>query len=545
MKIRISKKQTQILESMAMVFLLLGGFALGLHVVGLDTQILNPGLEGPKVYLNYINFRDMFPSDWSGSLNNHYLDVVNSQGQIVNVAETDQFINHSAYFYADKVTWASSQEGSPTVAWQNTGAAGASQTFDLSIDIENNVPLSDIDKYGNPVEPLGGNSSILQLNYPTISNVKQNPDGTVTYNITNTKLILAPADFVIQLSIPATRSNEHGSGWAEGDWTGVHMRFILYWNTWLSTILNNVGSGTSFNDQAPTIPANATNKLSAFKYIGGFPLTAWVGAWNPVVTDTVPAAPADPLWAWGGTSPPTQIPYDVMQNLMAKAEIRPDLTGHAISLYSDLNATVVDSGSMTSNAVNALEALANSKTPDPTVTAIQYFPLDILDLGTYCTGNGLTVGYTVYYPCCYLRIHVVYGLRGTFSYLWTTQTQQQMKYPGYENRTITIIKTPATLDWLLSLLSNPIFDILAGMFLFLIILVVLAIFAPGVLGLASVVASRGAQKLQSKSKPKRRLSENVLSFPFFILRGETWHLKSRVERIEDHWKKRVRVKRRT
>lgn len=512
MKITISKKQTQIVESIVMALVLLGGLGIGLHVVGLDTQVLNPGLEGPKVYLNYINFRDMFPSDWSGSQNNHYLDVVNSQGQIVNVAETDQFINHSAYFYADKVTWASSQEGSPTVAWQNTGAAGASQTFDLSIDIENNIPLSDIDQYGNPAEPLGGNSSILQLNYPTISNVKQNPDGTVTYNITNTKLILAPADFVIQLSIPATRSNEHGSGWAEGDWTGVHLYFMLYWYTWLSTILNNVGSGTSFNDQAPTIPENATGKQAAFQYVGGFPLTAWVGAWNPVVTDTVPAAPADPLWAWTGPSPPAQIPSDIMQNLEAEVSVRPDLTGHSLSLYSDQKALLVYNGSVTSNSVEALEALANSKTPDPTMTTTQYFPLDILHLGTYATGNGLTQGFTVYYPCCYMRVHVVYGLRGTFTYLWTTQTQQQLKYPGYQNRTVTVVHLPGALDWLTALLMNPLFDLFLGLFTFLIILVLLVIFAPGVLSLGSAVAKAGAKRIESKSKPKRRFSEKVFSY---------------------------------
>lgn len=113
MKITISKKQTQIVESIVMALVLLGGLGIGLHVVGLDTQVLNPGLEGPKVYLNYINFRDMFPSDWSGSQNNHYLDVVNSQGQIVNVAETDQFINHSAYFYADKVTCGVAKKAAP------------------------------------------------------------------------------------------------------------------------------------------------------------------------------------------------------------------------------------------------------------------------------------------------------------------------------------------------------------------------------------------------------------------------------------------------
>lgn len=498
-------KNKSLISTLLAAILLISGSALGLHVITLNPEIINPGLEGPKVYLNWINFRDTVPSDWNGALNNHYLNTINSAGQVINVAETDKFINTTHVGSGEWMWWSSSQEGRPTVTWERY-ALGITKTFILKMDIENNIPLTNITESGNPINPLNGNGSTLQISYPTILGVDPNPDGTVTYNITNTKLILAPADFVLQFSItPAAETGSvFTSGWTEGDWKSVHLRFMLYWNTWLSSILKNVHSDTSFNDNAPNIPADALNKEEAFKYVGGFPLTAWVGEWDPVVQNNAPTGISDPIWFWRNKSPPASIPTEDLENLKAKVDISPDLKGHPVSLYSD-NGVVIDENNVKTNAVDYLEAMAKTQTPDPTLTPIQYFPVDIITLGTYCTGSWQN-GFTVYFPCAYLRLHIVYGLRGTFTYLWTTKTQQDLDYPGYANRTITIVRTPGALDWLTSLFNNPIFLLLLFAFLLMIILVVLAIFAPGVLSLASAAGRAGAKRLEG-TKPKRRLCE--------------------------------------
>jgi hypothetical protein len=494
------------------LILLLGS---GIFLIGTITslsapgQILNPGFEGAKCYLNYVNFRNTFPSGWNGVAVNHYLAQVNDKGNVVNNGETGHFISNDAgNGIDDYVFWSSRDLSNPTVDHHADWLLNHGD-FSLRTDIQSNLPLADLDRNG---VPLSGTTSTLMLNYPIITNQVQNPDGSFTYNVTNQKLILVPVDFVIQFSITSQPSSFTGTKLSEGDWKNVELGFMLYWNTWQSSFLNAI----SQDSYKPNIPADASNKNTYGSYLGGFPITAWVGGWDPTVlpstrTDPISQFLHDPLYFYKGNTPQDTLNQDLLQKLGTKVSVSPDLTGHTIDLYSDQNQVVASKNSMGTNAPDSLEATSQSRAPDPSMTLAQYFTINILELGTLFDGN-MILGWTLYYPSTYMRVHVVYGVYGSYTYLWTTKTEQEQNYPGFENRTMTIIHGAGAFDWLNQIFSNPLFWLMMLLGGLIVLIVLLAIFAPGVLALGSAVAKRGAEKVskggrkgsKSGSKSKRR-----------------------------------------
>jgi hypothetical protein len=296
---------------------------------------------------------------------------------------------------------------------------------------------------------------------------------------------IVPVDYVIQFSVRGDK---------EFGWSDTHLWFVMDTNVWYQTFTKS-----QLLDRNP--PEDA--KLTAYKYRGGFPIWAWIGAWDPMVWQVVDTGKES-----GETENPPQEARDYVQ-------IYPSLSGREITLYTDDPATspyeydLILSKDIMQNpdllddkVVNMIPAL-----PDPRFATTVYFSIFLDKFMPYAEPTGpwwnQWESWKAWFPSAFMRVRVMYAVYGEFVYLWTKQEAEKWEYV-WQNRTTTYEyhEGPWTQFWtgITSWLSNPWTMFWLFLFSILIILVILAVFAPGVLMLGGALAGRAARKIRKKGR---------------------------------------------
>jgi hypothetical protein len=195
---------------------------------------------------------------------------------------------------------------------------------------------------------------------------------------------------------------------------------------------------------------------------------------------------------------------DLKDILMAKVEFAPSLVGQFLSLYNEPSAKFdyeaqLYEGSSFPTETNPQAVTDYVKTPDSRMKKTMYFPINIRNFGTYADPTGWPTGWRIFYPSCYFRMRMLYGVYGNFTYLWTEELAKDplVDYPDEPERHGTLVIHAKGFDlgsWWQGILINPflyLWALIIGGFVLLVTLIVLAIFAPSFLkALGSLVGRK-------------------------------------------------------
>lgn len=317
----------------------------------------------------------------------------------------------------------------------------------------------DVNKRGDPLGVRGANE-IIWYSWET------QPIETAT-QITWTKYgaYLTPVDFIVQLSC---RDAIDGSwGYTE------NLKF------WLA--LDTIRWYNAFSQ--PIQPSDATPEgavIQSYQYKGAFPVFAWISAWDPFVVENA-----------NGQNVP-QIPPE----MDGYTQISPSIAGRQLPLYTSpttlYNEILSSDVWANPSLITGMEQKPNM--PDPRFAETVFTPITLTKFGALKQWGGWGPWYweAYYYPTVFIRVRLLYLTWGQWTYLWTKQEAEQQNYQ-FENRTSTIIIHESAWDSIMrglgQIFSNPLFWIGAAFFGILAVIVILAIFAPGVL-VAATAASR-------------------------------------------------------
>lgn len=293
--------------------------------------------------------------------------------------------------------------------------------------------------------------------------------------LTKRTVYMIPAEFIVQINA------DPSSG--VYTWRDLRLWYALDTNVWL-----NAFAAGGLPEQDPIVE-NGTIRRTAAAFRGAFPVIAWVGAYQD----------------WQFKDPQGNIrttPPD--ENARAFVSVSPSLQGRVIDMFKSpssryelgFTSEIVANPQLLEQTLKA----SISGLPDPRFASTVYFPITLSGFGAYVKPTGLFGSYLSHekwYPAIYYRVRVLYAVYGEWVYVWTKQTEQQVA-PKWENRTATVTVTTdplsGALGGLTAWLSNPFnlaaLGIFGGLFLVAVILIILAIFAPGLLGFLGAAAGR-------------------------------------------------------
>ena len=462
---------------------------VGGGIVRLGT--ISPGFEGAKCYGYGADFR--WASGWPGTYILHkYQD-----------AEETLVSHHSGGFW-DRIYWTTvATPNDMGVGWQSGVNYGTSaQTIkkeypNIGVQIESNIQLADVNRQG---DPLGWDpndpSSGRRIEYWSKTAVKEETADKVLYHYTLTKesFLVVPAEFWIGFYLVPSETNAGtGSGWREGEWQNIVSWFMLDWTVWDNAYHDSWLDDPQVNVFDSLYNGTVLNKQKTWDYRGGFPIAGWIQGWEKAGWTSDGAYQESPQWY--DTRGKEKKVYtieelaDLKDILMSKVQFAPSLVGQFLCLYNEPSASFDYEPSMLEGDYSNEKVTGSVKTPDSRMKKTMYFPINILNFGTYADGDWYN-GWRVFYPSCYFRIRMLYGVYGNFTYLWTEELAKDktVDYPDVvEHHGTTVIHVKGVGSWfegLLALLTSPwtfLWTFIIFGFLALVTLIVLAIFAPGLL----------------------------------------------------------------
>jgi len=447
------------LALMAVGLLLLGSpFLLG---------ILNPGFEGAKCTF----FGSYFPSgswaSYSGTDQLHrYQDaeatLISKSQQLAWVTATNTISWTSLATPNDAgLGWQYKEQGLTTITKDKP---------DLKIHTESSIQLEDITRQGDPLHwndsaPMDGR----RIEYWSKTAVKVNERNdpatnqtiiTYQYELTKESFILAPAEFWVGFYLVPSQANAGGtgSGWREGEWQGIVMWFRLDFNVWDNAYKDSWLDDPKQNVFTSTYDGQILNQQKLSDYRGGFPITGWIQGWDKAGWTSTMSEQEGPVWATrrgkNGDAYYTADQLGTLKNaLMAKCSFSPGMVGQFLSLYNSPDVNFQYKSDMTAGDLSNNGALASDvKTPDSTMKKIMFFPINIENFGSLADGDWWN-GWNVYYPEAYFRVRMIYGVYGTFTYLWTEEVTKPWDQGGLtfpeqvETQGTTIITTTGAGAW--------------------------------------------------------------------------------------------------
>jgi len=421
---------------------------------------INPGFEGAKCYFYGA---DILP-DATRSVNVPGTGVLHRYQDAENYLILD---DHQTYTNV-KETYYWTTRGTPNDAGiGRTKSVGTfTQTWpNMGIHVESNIQLQDITRQG---DPLGWNSSdpmsARRVEYwsKTLVNTDQTPDKTVyTYKLTKESFLLIPAEFWVgYYLVPSQTQANTMSGWQEGEWRDVQTWFRLDFTTWDNAYKDPWMDDPNLNAFDSANNGTISNQQRTADYRGGFPIAGWIQGWQKAGYEKSawetgamnnPSSTSDQWWQTRGTDTKlysAEELTDLQAALMSKVQFAPGLIGQTLSLYDAPDSKFTYNPGSNVNNIGSLTDRV--KTPDSSMKKVMYFPINVLNFGTYTTGN-FWDGFKVYYPSCYFRIRMIYGVYGTFTYLWTESVTKDISEGGLnfpvvqEQHGTTIIDTPGIL----------------------------------------------------------------------------------------------------
>ena len=478
---KIQKNPLIIILLVMLLIILVGG-----GVIRLGT--ISPGFEGAKCYGYGVDFR--WP-DWIGAYKIHrYQDA------------EEPLITHSWTTMNDRIYWASvATPNDMRIGWQkNWVVLGATtQTEDhvsMGVQIESNIQLQDINRQG---DPLGWNitdpTSGKRIEYWSKTATKEETSDKVLYHYTLNKesFIVAPSEFWVGFYLLADNKNAGtGSGWREGEWNNIVVWFMLDFTVWDNAYNDPWLDDPQINVFTTEHEGQIISQQRTYDYRGGFPIAGWVQGWEKAGW-TSSGPEESPVWLQTKGKEDKTYTIDQLaqlkEKLMAKVDFTPDLVGQPLCLYNEPSVTFDYEPNMLEGDYLDDKVTQYTKTPDSRMRKTMYFPINIGTLGTLVEGDFWN-GWTVYYPSAYFRMRMLYGVYGSFTYLWTEELAKDptVNYPEEPERhgtTVIHVKGASSyFEGVSAWFTSPwtfLWTFIIFGFLILVALIVLAIFAPGFL----------------------------------------------------------------
>lgn len=492
------------------------GLILGVDVLGLST--LNPGFEGAKCYF----YGSYFPwQNYAGAYALHrYQD-----------AESSLLSKSSTGTATENIYWGNLATPNDASMVHKYSYGGRDWYYpNLGIHVESNVQLQDITRQGNP-DPLNWNSSnpldAQRIEYFSKVAVKEDLGDKIVYHWSAQKesFLVVPAEFWVGMYVVPDQGGGSnplpGSGWREGDWENVVLWFMLDWATW-----DNAYADAWLNDVETNVFNSAydgaiLNQKKLSDYRGGFPITGWIQEWEKAgFSSSRTGEVQSPVWLSARSKENSEYTIDELANLqtelLAKCQTSPGLIGQFLSLYTGPDVTF-DYLPLDSTSYSADALAKDIQSPDSRMRKVMYFPINIVNVGSLTIGD-IWNGWTVYYPSVYLRVRMLYGVYGNFTYLWTEELAKDplVDYPDqielHDTQVIHVAGIGAMFSGIAGILSNPIFWFFLGLILLVVLLVLLALLVPGSLTLVSALGKAGAKHIEGKMKnqPKKPRKAKVL-----------------------------------
>jgi len=401
---------------------------------------------------------------------------------------------------------------------------------DLKIHVESNLQLEEITRQG---DPLGWNMTnpmdtqrieYTLTRYTKISEGKDAIGNTVViYNVTQEKesFILSPVEFWVGFYlVPAQEKAGTGSTWREGEYQNIVAWFMLDFNVWDNAYENEWTKSPDGNAYVTLFNGSIFNQKRTYEYRGGFPIAGWIQGWEKAGWTSTNSQQDGPVWAdrrgGGGTQPsvdtsPATYTADQLaelkNELMAKVKFSPDLVGQMISLYDAPEVKFEYKSDLQPNFQDLNGTTADVKTPDSTMHKVMYFPINIDNFGTLVKGDWWH-GWNVWYPSAYFRIRMIYGVYGTFTYLWTEEVTKPFDQGGLEfpeeveREQTTVIHTEGVASWFEGLtdwLTNPMTLMWTFFIIIVIVILFVTIFNPGIW--AMIFAGRRKTEAPARAAP--------------------------------------------
>lgn len=459
--------------------------------------VINPGFEGAKCYGYGASFN--FNQDWTGTYALHkYQDAENL------------LVYHSGGeglgTRIDKIWWGSYATPNDIVVCRTStlrylsGQESIKAYPDLGVHVESNIQLQDINRQGDPLHWNDTNPMDAQrIEYWSKTAVKEETAGKVLYHYTLTKesFLIVPAEFWVGFYlVPSETNAQTGSGWREGEWSNIVVWCMLDWTVWDNAYKDPWLDDPKINVFTSEHEGQVINEQRQWTYRGGFPVTGWIQGWEKAGYTSATTYHESPLWYDTRSSESKVYTIeelaDLKDILMAKVQFAPSLIGQFISLYNEPSASFDYEAQLYEGSTFPADTVTDYvKTPDSRMKKTMYFPINILNFGTYAdpvryTGPFVTA-WRIFYPSCYFRIRTLYGVYGKFTYLWTEELAKDpnVNYPAEPERHGTSVIHVEGFDlgtWVGGIITNPftyLWTLIIGGFVLLVTLIVLAIFAPG------------------------------------------------------------------
>jgi len=443
----------------------------------------------------------------------------------------------------EKVYWSSyatpNDAGIGWYEWKYPWSKEERERPHIKVHVESNVQLEHITRQGDP-DPLAWNLDNplegRRIEYWSKKGTKTTETEdivTYEYELTKESFLITPAEFWVGCYlVPAQDEAGTDSGWREGEWSDMTLWFRLDFHVWDNAYFDDWLDDPE--DQVYTTEYGGTviskdKKIEPDAYRGGFPIAGWIQGWEKAgwTSDIIAGEQQSPIWYEvkgdeTATYTDAQL-YELRDKLMSKVEFSPGMVGQFISLYDEPEAQF---SYEPSNTNYQTDSLAQSvKTPDTSMKKTMYFPINVENFGTYAEAQGFMglFGWKVYYPSCYFRVRMIYGVYGTFKYLWTEQVTKPfyndtsgeyeggLNYPKtIERHGTTVIHTSGPLtpfadlaggigDWF----SNPFNQLWTFFIIMVIFVLIVTALNPGLWG-SLALAYKGTKKSSKSSRGKKK-----------------------------------------
>jgi hypothetical protein len=495
-------KKGRVAAGIALVCLLVSVFTLGpsgLRQLG----ILNPGFEGAKCTFYGADFQW---KDWSGSYQIHPYGL-----------HEETLVSHAAFAASDRVYWVGAATPNDVgIGWNRQTGMNVEEEPVLGIHVESNIQLEDIDRQG---DPIGWNTSDPQtgrrIEYWSRTAEKEETADKILYHYTLTKesFLIVPAEFWVGFYLTPSDKDvgQAWSGWREGTWNNIVVWFRLDFVTWDNAYYDPWLDDPKSNVFTTMYDGYVLNQERTYEYRGGFPIAGWIQGWEKAGYQRMAWESGDigdysrqaTDFLWYQTRGDEQKIYadssladnsELQSKLKAKCSVSPGLIGQFLSLYDAPGSSFTYELQAPNFADNQSQTNL-VKAPDTRMKKTMYFPINLIEYGTYAEQvNVWTNAWKVYYPSVYLRVRMIFGVYGQFTYLWTEELAKDpvIKYPDVvelHETSVIYVENPilgGIGDWF----NNPWNLLLLFIFGALIVIALIAVVSPASLGLAVAAMSR-------------------------------------------------------
>lgn len=425
----------------------------------ISLQFLVPGPEGPACSVYGVQHTSRFSSD--------------TRLHLVSETPTGTIISQSQEEWADFYTQLLMAKPDPynTVVqkdwlWLDTEIRFNSLNFLVEVS---RPTVEDIDKHGDPLA-IRTATDIVWKGWSTQPVESGNQISWTQYGA-----YLVPVDVKIQVSCRAAMAKSY--------------EYVEDLNVWL--VFNTVRWYNAFALDGQLIDAETPEDaiLQSYEYKGAFPIFAWMSEWDPVVVENESGEEYE----------------DIPSEINDLTQIYPSMEGRQIPLYTSpdtqyqeiLSSNVWKDPSL----ITGLENKPNI--PDPRFAETVFTPITLTKYGALKQSSGWGPFYEekLYYPTSSIRIRLLYLVWGRWNYLWTQEEAEEKGYEWEERTTIIHVHESAWNQfwgglgaWWWDVITSPftyLWTFIGFLFLGLITLIIISIFAPGLLGLFSRKQRRG------------------------------------------------------